>query len=331
MKWLQKLWSENWFVWLLWLALLLAAAFPGFGAGIASQLPVGLFLTLLIFFCFGLNLPSETLWANLINWRFHLTVQLHIFVVYPLVFGLLLLPLRHVFAADLLLGFAVLAVLPTSGTSCVLFCREANGNDTLALVNAVLANLLGLFLSPLLIALVLFWFFPQSGAGLLSFGPRQFYRFLGGMVLPLLMGQFGRKLALRRVQTMRAGLSRIGNLAIVLIVFFSFSRAAGREGFFSELISSPWPVVFLLLSSPLMLILAQFQGRLLRWERTQRIALAFTASQKTIAFGVPLIESLFGDNASLVMIPLLFYHPWQLIVASFARIYYRRHNKESNA
>ena len=329
MKRLQKLWSENWFVWLLWLALALAAAFPDFGAGIASRWPVRWLLSRMIFLCVGLNLPSETLWANLVNWRFHLVVQLHIFVVYPLVFGLLLFPVRHFFAAHLLLGFAILAVLPTSGTSCVLFCRDANGNDTLALVNSVLANLLGLFVSPFCIALALLWFFPQFGqlpglldSGLLSLG--QFYRFLAGIVLPLLLGQLGRRLALRRVRKMRAGLSRLGNLGIVLIVFFSFSVAAGREGFFAELSRSPWPLVFLLVSAPLMLVLAQLQGRLLQLERTQRIALAFTASQKTIAFGVPLIESLFGDSASLVMIPLLFYHPWQLIVASFARIRYRR-------
>ena len=49
-----------------------------------------------------------------------------------------------------------------------------------------------------------------------------------------------------------------------------------------------------------------------------RIAIFFCATQKTVAMGLPLIEAMFGDNSNMgiYIIPLLLYHPFQLICDS---------------
>ena len=329
---LRKLWSQNWFVCLLWLSLLLAYLLPQLGGWIVARLPAGLLLTVLIFFCIGLTLPSETLWHNLSNWKFHLSVQVYIFVFHPLFFFLVLAPWRRFFIPELLLGFAALAVLPTSVSSCVLFCKESGGNETLAVVNSVLANILGIFLTPLLLGLSASLLFPEllhnsepAQLSLISvFGALSWKIFL-----PMSLGHLLRRLALPWVKSHRKQFSILNNLAIVLIVFFSFSKAVRQDSFVFALKSLPLsfaflPFAFLLLAQPVLLLLAKLYGRLLGLGRAERIALAFTSSQKTIAMGVPLLNSFFGDQVGLILLPLLFYHPWQLIVASFARLHYLR-------
>jgi sodium/bile acid cotransporter 7 len=58
----------------------------------------------------------------------------------------------------------------------------------------------------------------------------------------------------------------------------------------------------------------------LKLSHAQRIAAFFTASQKSIATGLPLLSTVFAaaslpvDVAAIVLIPLLMYHPLQLLL-----------------
>ena len=48
----------------------------------------------------------------------------------------------------------------------------------------------------------------------------------------------------------------------------------------------------------------------------------FVAPQKTLAMGVPLLSTYFAaqpEVLGIAMIPLLFYHPWQLLTAGVAK------------
>ena len=49
-----------------------------------------------------------------------------------------------------------------------------------------------------------------------------------------------------------------------------------------------------------------------------RIAILFCGAQKTAAMGIPIIETMFGNDSNIGMyiIPLLMYHPFQLIFDS---------------
>jgi sodium/bile acid cotransporter 7 len=61
---------------------------------------------------------------------------------------------------------------------------------------------------------------------------------------------------------------------------------------------------------------AQFLARALGLNREDTIAAAFCAPQKTIASGIPLAKAIFGAHPGLglILLPILFYHPLQLIV-----------------
>ena len=71
-------------------------------------------------------------------------------VIYGLVSALYLTPLDD----KLLKGLLISSCLPTTVSMCVVLTKTAGGNDAAAIFNAAFGNLLGIFVTPLLILLL---------------------------------------------------------------------------------------------------------------------------------------------------------------------------------
>jgi sodium/bile acid cotransporter 7 len=145
------------------------------------------------------------------------------------------------------------------------------------------------------------------------------------MILPLCAGQLFRLCG----RSVRIWIDRKGELwkglingLILLTVFFAFSRAASSP-FFREKFSGLGLTFLYLASVHLILAAGAYYGAvLIGLSRENRIAVLFTAPQKTIVLGVPLITAYFGDRPDLLglaLLPLLFYHSWQLVVAGIVK------------
>jgi sodium/bile acid cotransporter 7 len=65
-------------------------------------------------------------------------------------------------------------------------------------------------------------------------------------------------------------------------------------------------------------LLKFFGSPLLKFTRGEAVAAAFCASQKTLAFGLPLINTIFEGNPNLAAYcaPLMFVHPLQMTFGS---------------
>src|SRR5690606_27437765 len=92
--------------------------------------------------------------AGTMRWPLHLVVQGSTFLLFPLL-GLAGLALGGAaIPADLRLGFFFLCALPSTVSSSVALTAMARGNVPAAVFNASLSSLLGVFLTPLWVALV---------------------------------------------------------------------------------------------------------------------------------------------------------------------------------
>ena len=62
-----------------------------------------------------------------------------------------------------------------------------------------------------------------------------------------------------------------------------------------------------------------FSLKALKLSRPEIISAMFCASQKTLAFGLPLVNTVFEGNANLASYcaPIMFIHPLQMIIGSF--------------
>ncbi|KAF9290852.1 hypothetical protein BGZ68_005924 [Mortierella alpina] len=187
------LWMKNWFLLGLVVVIILARYFPGWGrtgGPIRPEYSVKYGITSCIFLLSGLSLKTKDLLTSAMNYRAHLLVQLTSFIIIPLFVKAItsLIGLSGL-NATLLAGMAVTSATPTTISSNVVMTANSDGNESLALFNAALGNLLGVFISPLIV-LVLLHSTPQTPSGKHGLDYATILRDLGTTILvPIIVGQ----------------------------------------------------------------------------------------------------------------------------------------------
>jgi sodium/bile acid cotransporter 7 len=306
-------------LWLL-LGVVLAILFPAAGAKggflqpeITTELGVWL-----IFFLQGLSLPTSELTTGYKPKRLHVFVLSWNYLWFPLVVGLMLLPLSLILPAELRLGFWLLAILPTTVSSAVVFTTVSGGNTSNAIFATVFSNLLSVLLVPT-IAVAYLAAETEASVALLPLFTKLFFL----IVLPLMIGQVIRKFLPQLSATVSKHTKSWGNWIIIFIVHCAFAESVS-SGFLDQLSLSS--IVAVIASTVCVLL---FVSRLVWWSsawlqptREQRITAFFCASQKSLATGLPLATSILAAapgvvDAAAVLIPLMCYHPAQLVLAGF--------------
>jgi len=276
-------------------------------------------LIVALFLLMGLTLPSESIRSGLADWRLHLYIQGFLFLLTPAYFLLTSLPLRGSLSPGLLAGILALSCLPTTIASCVVFTQLAGGNVAGTLFNAAASNILGVFLSPLLLSVLL------RGAGRLvqaSQLPAVLRDLALQVLVPIAVGQLLRRKLRAGVERRRGALAVLANILLLGVILFTFARSAGAPGFLEQLRDALSLFLYLAASHLALVALAWFGARALRFSAANVISVLFAAPQKTLALGVPLLATFFArspEALGLVVLPVLFYHPWQLLVAGLLR------------
>jgi solute carrier family 10 (sodium/bile acid cotransporter), member 7 len=282
-----------------------------------------------IFLLSGLDLRTSELRRALPQFRLHLFVQGVSLVVCPLLFygaarGLAVASLPE----RLLEGFVVLGCLPTTVTSGVAFTRASGGDEAGALFNATLGNLLGIVVSPLTILLAT----GRHGSVPAS---AVVVPLAWQVLVPVAIGQSWQWLKPRRSgegQLAAGGRPWFGRASMVLLlalVYLVFCNSLAR-GFD---VGAHHVAAAVVIASALhgALFAIAFRLSMLdiwRFSPSQQTAAVIGSTQKTAALGLPLLAILYRDEPSIgiVALPLLVYHPLQLLVAGAATGAWRRYN-----
>ena len=273
-----------------------------------------------LFFLHGAKLQRDAVVAGLLHWRLHLTVLLASFALFPLL-GLGITPLAEVLAPGAAFGAGLLYLccLPSTVQSSIAFVSLARGNVAAAICAASASNLLGIFITPLLVGLLL------SAHGAVSLSA------IGSLVtqllLPFILGQALQTRVGGWVAKNKAWLSIVDRGAILLMVYSAFS-AAVLGGIWNH-ISAPQLAGLLALCAILLaavLVLTALAGRALGFAIEDRITIVFCGSKKSLVTGVPMANVLFpAAAAGSLVLPLMICHQLQLIVcAVLARRYAAR-------
>ncbi|HUV07102.1 MAG TPA: bile acid:sodium symporter, partial [Spirochaetia bacterium] len=314
----KEFFRKNWFLAGIFTALTCGLLFPEFGHRINPNHLTNSIIIIVQFLILGLTLPSESILAGLKSFRLHTFVQLFIFVLTPLFFWLTSSLLRHTMEEGLYIGILALACLPTTVSSCIIFTQLSGGNVSATMFNASLSNILGVVLSPLLLSLLL----GSTGKGLPAEEvTRVLLNLCRSMLLPIGIGQGSRilfKNLKKIVETHRKKLGILGNLLILTVIFLALSGAARNPALTGNLNWLLLPFLYLALSQILLTGASYAGARMFRFSSQDLISITYTAPQKTLAVGIPLLSMYFSQNPEilgLAILPLLFYHPWQLIVA----------------
>lgn len=301
-----------------------AILFPKLGAsdGPLHANLVATYGVAVVFFLYGLTLAPSKLRQGAANWRVHAVVQLTTFALFPLIafsaFGLV----GAALPAAVVTGFIYLAALPSTVSSSVAMTSLARGNVPAAIFSATLSSLLGVFITPALMAL-----HATAGGTAMPLVP-VITKVVLLVLLPIVLGQIA-SLWLSGWAARRIKWIKLADRAIILVIVFNALSNSMVQGIWTKY--DPTLVLGMGLGAALLFFvvygLVALTCRGLGFSREDSIASLFCGSTKSLATGVPLAKLMFGASPELGLIiaPIMLYHFFQLVVISvLANRYARR-------
>lgn len=297
-------------------AILLAALFPAPGASGGWLHPELLTKggVALVFFLNGAGLSFKALKDGVLRWRLHVAIQSATFLLFPLIGLAALAAFGRFIGPDLRLGFFYLCALPSTVSSSVAMTAAARGNVPVAVFNATLSSLIGIFATPLWMSLML----KSSGQHMDVAGV--FIDLVIWLVLPLIVGHLLRPL-IGGFLARHKKLTQIADRgAILILVYTSFCDSFARH-----IWSGNRPATLLLVAAATLLLfflvlnLLLAASKRLGVDAPARAAVVFCGTKKSLATGVPMAALIFANHPSslgLILLPIMIYHPLQLLICT---------------
>ncbi len=290
---------------------------------LATNLAIGL-----LFFLHGAKLSTQAVISGLTHWRLHGLVFACTFLLFPAL-GLALRPvLEPMVGTELYIGMLYLCALPATVQSAIAFTSMARGNVPAAICSAATSSLIGVFITPVLVLLML-------GTAVQSMPLGQA---IGNitlqLLLPFIVGQFLRPWISEWVVNNKNWLKYVDQGSIYLVIYTAFSRAV-VEGIWDTL--PLWQLITLTLACCLLLAIVlgivSFLAKRFGFNLEDRITILFAASKKSLATGVPMAQVIFSGAAlGTLLLPLMIFHQIQLMVcAVLAKRYGQRPEEPETA
>ncbi|WP_374491275.1 bile acid:sodium symporter family protein [Zoogloea sp.] len=322
---LRKTLHKEWFLVGMLGAVILATLLPDLGrsGGVLHGDVLADIGIAIVFFLHGLGISFASMRQGLLRWPVHVVVQLTTFVVFPLLWWLLEPLVAGHIPTGLALGFCYLCALPSTISSSVAMTGLARGNVPAAIFNATLSSVIGIVLTPLIVAL----FVHGAGTGAMNFADAVF-SIARLLLLPLVVGQLLRPVLHAWHHKYKRYTNLLDRWVILLLVYTAFCDSVA-SGLWRDNGAGTLLIAMLGAGLPLaiVLVLSTWTARRLGFNTEDEITTVFCGSKKTLASGVPMAKLLFGAHPALglIVLPIMFYHQIQLFVcAMLANRYARR-------
>lgn len=313
--------SKNFFLLGMFVAVGFARVFPALGNNggvLRPELIIGKYGVTFIFLLSGLSLELSQLKQAFANIKLNSLIQLSTFAAWPFLIGL---PLKQAFARllphalppALLDGILILTCLPTTVNMCVILTAASGGNVASALCNAVISNMAGILLTPAL----LFRFFGSSIQ--LPF-LAMVVKLCNKVLLPVAVGQALRATNMKSFYKKHSKMFKRSQEIVLLSILWNafctaFTNGLGIEARHGLVLLALLPTLHL---TSLAVVFRVFSLPSWGFSKEEVVAALFAVSHKTLAFGLPLVNTIFEGNVNLAAYcaPIMFIHPLQLIIGS---------------
>ncbi len=292
-------------------AVLLATVLPVTGGARDIAQDVSNAAVFVLFLLYGLRLSRGEVLAGLGNHRLLVPLVLWVFGAMTLAGWALWQVGVGLVAAQIALGFLYLGTLPSTVQSATVYSSIAGGNVASSVVAAALVNILGVFLTAPLFALL-------AGSASGGLHTDALVKIGTTLLLPFIIGQVAQRWARGWVLQHRDLTSWLDRGSIGIAVYVAFSGAV-EQGIWTRVDLSAWAAI--MGGCAILLVVgyggAWLLGGALKLPRGDRISMTFAGAQKSVAMGAPLATVLFPPAAvGIVLLPLLVYHLVQMVVAA---------------
>ncbi|MFV5310846.1 bile acid:sodium symporter family protein [Acinetobacter schindleri] len=306
-----KLLALDRFTILLFIMVILASFVPVSGQAAEVFSSITTIAIAILFFLHGAKLSREAVVEGLMHWKLHTLVFAFTFALFPII-GLLAKPvLVPLLGQELYWGFLFMCFLPSTVQSSIAFTSVAQGNVAGAVCSASFSNIVGMFITPVLVA---FFILGQSQHG---FDPTSSIMQITLLLLvPFILGQILRPWVFPQMKKMPEIVKIFDQGSILMVVYGAFSSAV-VAGLWHQV--SLTTLLLLIIACSVLLtvvmLLALFVPRWIGFDKADQKTIFFCGSKKTLASGVPMAQILFiGQPIGMIVLPIMIFHQIQLMV-----------------
>ncbi|XP_036842982.1 sodium/bile acid cotransporter 7 isoform X1 [Oncorhynchus tshawytscha] len=267
-----------------------------------------------IFFNSGLSLKTEELTSALLHVKLHLFVQSFTLVFFPVAMWLCikLLALTSI-NTWLLRGLQTVGCMPPPVSSAVILTKAVGGNEAAAIFNSAFGSFLGILVTPLLLLLFL------GSSSSVPFSSI-FSQLFMTVVVPLILGQVSRRFLRDWLERRKPPFGVISSLVLLMIIYTTFCETFSNPDIELDHLSLLL-ITFIIFCIQLSFMLLTFVFSTQKqsgFTPADTVAIMFCATHKSLTLGIPMLKIVFEgyEHLSLISVPLLIYHPAQILLGS---------------
>ncbi|KAM3857471.1 sodium/bile acid cotransporter 7 [Diretmus argenteus] len=271
------------------------------GGPLKPEITVAYVAVSVIFFNSGLSLKTEELTSALLHFRLHLLVQSFTLIFFPLAIWLLLKLLALTAINQWLLkGLQTVGCMPPPVSSAVILTKAVGGNE-------------GIIVTPVLLLLFL------GSSSSVPFSSI-FSQLFMTVVVPLILGQVCRGFLREYLERRKPPFGAVSSAVLLMIIYTTFCDTFSNPNIELDP-TSLLLVVFIIFSIQLSFMLLSFtcSTRMGSWfTPADTVAIMFCSTHKSLTLGIPMLKIVFAgyEHLSLISVPLLIYHPAQILLGS---------------
>ncbi|NXG42282.1 NTCP7 protein, partial [Psilopogon haemacephalus] len=272
-----------------------------------------------IFFNSGLSLKTEELTSALMHVKLHLFVQIFTLVFFPTAIWLFLQLLSITPINEWLLkGLQTVGCMPPPVSSAVILTKAVGGNEAAAIFNSAFGSFLvsnAVFIASALIVL----FLTLGSSSSVPF-TSIFSQLFMTVVVPLIIGQIVRRYIKDWLERKKPPFGAISSCVLLMIIYTTFCDTFANPNIdldkFSLII-----IVFIIFSVQMSFMILTFLFSTRdnsNFTPADTVAIIFCSTHKSLTLGIPMLKIVFAgyEHLSLISVPLLIYHPAQILLGS---------------
>ncbi|XP_039246996.1 sodium/bile acid cotransporter 7 isoform X2 [Pipra filicauda] len=203
--------------------------------------------------------------------------------------------------------------MPPPVSSAVILTKAVGGNEAAAIFNSAFGSFLGIVITPLLLLLFLG---SSSSVPFTSIFSQLFMT----VVVPLIIGQIVRRYIKDWLERKKPPFGAISSCVLLMIIYTTFCDTFANPNIdldkFSLII-----IVFIIFSVQMSFMFLTFLFSTRNnstFTPADTVAIVFCSTHKSLTLGIPMLKIVFAgyEHLSLISVPLLIYHPAQILLGS---------------
>ncbi|KAL4842998.1 hypothetical protein H8958_001461 [Nasalis larvatus] len=316
MRLLERM-RKDWFMVGIVLAIAGAKLEPSIGVNggpLKPEITVSYIAVATIFFNSGLSLKTEELTSALVHLKLHLFIQIFTLAFFPATIWLFLQLLSITPINEWLLkGLQTVGCMPPPVSSAVILTKAVGGNEAAAIFNSAFGSFLRLVLTLLLLLLFLG---SSSSVPFTSIFSQLFMT----VVVPLIIGQIVRRYIKDWLERKKPPFGAISSSVLLMIIYTTFCDTFSNPNIDLDKFSLVL-ILFIIFSIQLSFMLLTFIFSTRNnsgFTPADTVAIIFCSTHKSLTLGIPMLKIVFAghEHLSLISVPLLIYHPAQILLGS---------------